>query len=49
MYRVAWRVALLIADNSPATATNAAGDGRSGAKVAAWLLAPAVLALEVCD
>ena len=44
MYWVAWRVALLIADRSPETAT----DG-PGIKAASWLLAPAVLALDFAD
>jgi len=48
MYWVAWRVALLIADRSPETATEAAGSG-SGIKAASWLLAPAVLALDMAD
>jgi hypothetical protein len=48
MYWVAWRVALLIADRSPETATDAA-DGGSGIKAASWLLAPAVLALDLAD
>jgi len=48
MYWVAWRVALLIADRSPETATEAAGGG-SGIKAASWLLAPAVLALDLAD
>jgi hypothetical protein len=49
MYWVAWRVALFIADRSPDTTTVAAGDGGPGAKVATWLLAPAVLALDLAD
>ena len=48
MYWVAWRVALLIADRSPETATDATGGG-SGIKAASWLLAPAVLALDFAD
>jgi hypothetical protein len=48
MYWVAWRVALLIADRSPETATDATGGG-SGIKAASWLLAPAVLALDLAD
>ena len=50
MYWVAWRVALFIGDNTPAAAANATGkDGCSPAKAATWLLAPAVLALDLCD
>ena len=48
MYWVAWRVALWIGDPSPETATEASGGG-SGAKAASWLLAPAVLALDLAD
>lgn len=44
MYWVAWRVALLIADKSPETA-----EGGSPAKIAAWLLAPAALALDAAE
>lgn len=49
MYWVAWRVALFIGDRSPVEATDVAGGGGGGAKVATWLLAPAVLALDFCD
>ena len=46
MFWVAWRVALWVGDDSQ----KAAGDsGRPPAKTAAWLLAPAVLALDLCD
>lgn len=48
MYWVAWRVALWIGDRSPETATEASGGG-SGAEAASWLLAPAVLALDLAD
>ena len=48
MYWVAWRVALWIGDRSPETAADATG-GSSGAKAASWLLAPAVLALDIAD
>src|SRR3954464_10964087 len=48
MYWVAWRVALWIGDRSPETATDASGGG-SGIKAASWLLAPAVLALDIAD
>jgi len=48
MYWVAWRVALLIADRSPETAADATGGG-PGIKAASWLLAPAVLALDLAD
>src|SRR3954464_15154005 len=50
MYWVAWRVALWIGDTSPDVETGAAGSARgSGAKAASWLLAPAVLALDLAD
>jgi hypothetical protein len=50
MYWVAWRVALWIGDESPdAEADSAAGGSDSRAKAASWLLAPAVLALDICD
>ena len=51
MYWVAWRVALYIGDRSPVEATDTAsggGDG-GGVKAASWLLAPAVLALDLSD
>jgi hypothetical protein len=44
MYWVAWRIALFIGD----TAAPAA-DSSSRAKAATWLLAPAVLALDLAD
>src|SRR6187397_3621351 len=50
MYWVAWRVALFIGDRSPEAETDSAsGDSGSRAKAASWLLAPAVLALDLCD
>ena len=49
MYWVAWRVALCIGDNAPAVAASKPGDRGSRAKVATWLLAPAVLALDIAD
>jgi membrane protein implicated in regulation of membrane protease activity len=50
MYWVAWRVALLVGDRSPDAQPDSAGDGGgSRAKAASWLLAPAVLALDLCD
>src|SRR6187397_843990 len=50
MYWVAWRVALWIGDRSPDAETDSAsGDSGSRAKAASWLLAPAVLALDLCD
>jgi len=48
MYWVAWRVALFIADRSPEP-TTATASGGSGMKAASWLLAPAVLALDMAD
>lgn len=46
MYWVAWRVALLIADKDQPE-TNSSGGSR--AKAATWLIAPAVLALDLAD
>ncbi|MBX9843537.1 MAG: hypothetical protein K2Z80_17185 [Xanthobacteraceae bacterium] len=43
MYWVAWRVALMIADRSEGM------EGGSPAKLATWLLAPAVLALDIAE
>ncbi|MBX9825231.1 MAG: hypothetical protein K2Y27_09570 [Xanthobacteraceae bacterium] len=43
MYWVAWRVALTIADRSQDM------EGGSPAKLATWLLAPAVLALDIAE
>lgn len=50
MYWVAWRVALFIGDSSPVAEAGAAGgDPDSRTKAASWLVAPAVLALDLCD
>jgi hypothetical protein len=50
MYWIAWRVALFIGDRSPEPAADSTdGEGGSPAKAATWLLAPAVLALDMCD
>ena|SRR6188508_2102391 len=50
MYWVAWRAALFVGDKSPEVASDASGDsGGSRTKAASWLLAPAVLALDLCD
>ena len=49
MYWVAWRIALLIGDRSRTRSRCSAGDGGSRAKAASWLLAPAVLALDIGD
>ena len=50
MYWFAWRIALYVADRSPESESGSAGGkSSSGAKVATWLLAPAVLALDMCD
>jgi hypothetical protein len=50
MYWVAWRVALLLGDETTDAETDsAAGGGGSPAKAASWLLAPAVLALDFAD
>lgn len=46
MYWVAWRAALRIAD-TPAEAAPASAGGGSPGKIGMWLLAPAVLALDV--
>jgi hypothetical protein len=48
MYWVAWRLALLIADRSPQTQDKATSDG-SPAKLATWLLAPALLAFDMAE
>ena len=50
MYWVAWRVALFIGDTSPAVEPESTGgEGGPRANAASWLLAPAVLALDLCD
>jgi hypothetical protein len=50
MYWVAWRAALWVGDTSPDAATESTGgDSGSRAKAASWLLAPAVLALDLAD
>ena len=49
MYWVAWRVALFVGDNSPKAAVSKPGGSGSRAKVATWLLAPAMLALDFAD
>lgn len=51
MYWVAWRVALFVADRSPEVETTATVTASTGgrAKAASWLLAPAVLALDLAD
>jgi hypothetical protein len=43
MYWVAWRAALYIADRTPEV------QSVSGTKIGAWLFAPAILALDICD
>lgn len=48
MYWVAWRLALLIADRSPQAQDETRTDA-SPAKLAAWLLAPAVLAFDMAE
>ena len=48
MYWVAWRLALLIADRSPEPLHETKSAG-SPAKLAAWLLAPAVLAFDMAE
>jgi hypothetical protein len=47
MYWVAWRLALRIADRS--AEANPADRGGSPAKIAVWLLTPAVLALDLAE
>jgi hypothetical protein len=42
-------VGLLIGGRSPDAQRNSAGDSGSRTKAASWLLAPAVLALDLCD
>jgi hypothetical protein len=50
MYWVAWKVALFLGDPSPEPEPESAGgDSESRSKAASWLLAPAVLALDLCD
>ena len=44
MYWIAWRIALMIGDRSEETAQ----DG-SPAKLATWLMAPAVLAFDIAE
>jgi hypothetical protein len=48
MYWVAWRLALLIADRSPEP-QHETKSGGSPAKLAAWLLAPALLAFDMAE
>jgi hypothetical protein len=48
MYWVAWRLALLIAEPAPQTQDQTKGGG-SPANLAAWLLAPAVLAFDIAE
>ena len=48
MYWVAWKVALFLGDTSPEP-ESAGGDSEPRSKAASWLLAPAVLALDLCD
>jgi hypothetical protein len=48
MYWVAWRLALLIADPSPKT-QHETKSGGSPAKLAAWLLAPALVAFDMAE
>lgn len=46
MYWVAWRATLLIFERLTRRGADTSGDGGSRAKIAGWLLAPAVLALD---
>ncbi len=49
MYWAAWRLALLIADRSAGEQRQTASGSGSPAKIAAWLLAPAVLAFDIAE
>ena len=50
MYWVAWRIALFLGDRSPETEVGSAtGERGSRATAALWLLAPAVLALDIAE
>ena len=44
MYWIAWRIALMIADRTPEEK-----ESGSPAKIASWLLAPAVLAFDMAE
>lgn len=48
MYWFAWRLTLHLVERSPQPDTTGSSGG-SGAKIATWLLAPAVVALEIAD
>jgi hypothetical protein len=49
MYWVAWRLALLIVDRAPQSQHQAPGSSGAPIKLAAWLLAPAVLAFDAAE
>jgi len=49
MYWVAWRLALYMVEGAPKAVTGTTGSSDGGAKAAAWLFAPAVVAIEICD
>jgi hypothetical protein len=49
MYWVAWRLALLMADRAPEPQQQTAGSGGSPVKLAAWLLAPALVAFDIAE
>jgi hypothetical protein len=49
MYWVAWRLALLIADPSPKKTQQETKSDGSPAKLAAWLLGPALLAFDMAE
>lgn len=50
MYWICWRFALWVADDLPAASSEPTdGSGGSRAATASWLLAPAVVALDLCD
>ena len=51
MYWICWRLALWVGDDAKAASSDPSdrGGGGSRAATASWLLAPAVLALDLCD
>jgi hypothetical protein len=49
MYWVAWRIALRIADRSADAKPTEKPEGGAPAALAVWLLAPAVLALDLAE
>ena len=49
MYWVAWRLAVLIADRTPEPQHQTASGGGTPVKLAAWFIAPALLAYEIAE